>query len=62
VSHIRVISKATPKSANVVQDLICDMLIVMSSLLSSKTVNIPILNLFGGEDGKCQPIIIENIT
>ncbi len=56
MNHIRVISKATPKSANVVQDLICEVLIIMSSILSAKTVNIPILTALGGEEGKCQPM------
>jgi len=61
VRHIKAISKATPKSANVVQDLLCEVLIIMSSLLTSKTVNIPILNALGGEDGKCQPMPVESI-
>lgn len=58
MSHIRTISKATatPKTANALQDLLCQLLIIMASLLSAKTVNIPILNELGGESGKCQPM------
>jgi hypothetical protein len=37
------------------------MLIFASALLGSKTVNIPILNAFGGEDGKCQPMPIAEL-
>lgn len=60
MSHLRTISKgtATPKNANALQDLLCDVLIIMTSLLSSKTVNIPFLNALGGEEGKCQPMPI----
>lgn len=58
MSHIRTISKATPKSANALQDLICEFLIIMATILSAKTVNIPFLNLLGGEEGICQPMPI----
>ena len=60
VSHIRTISKAsaTPKTANALQDLLCEVIIIFASLLSAKTVNIPILNSLGGEEGKCQPMPI----
>ena len=61
MNHIRVISKATPKNANALQDLLCEVLIIMSSLLSAKTVNIPILNALGGEEGKCQPMPVNTV-
>ena len=61
MSHIRVISKATPKSADAVQDLICEMMIVMTSLFNAKNINLPFLNMLGGEEGKCQPVTIEDI-
>ena len=53
MSHLRTISKAsaTPKDANALQDLLCEVFIIMASLLSSKTVNIPLLNSLGGEEG-----------
>jgi hypothetical protein len=57
--HIRTITKTSPKSANVLQDLICEALLIMASVFSMKNISIPILGIFTNEDGGfCQPMPI----
>jgi len=51
--HVRTISKSSPKSASELQDLICQVLTILSNVFSMKNINIPVLGIFTGEESAC---------